>query len=54
MTAIDSMDVVANLDFDEEDAVCKNSDDGPDNSLPGIQKKYIEAVQKQVKEFEAG
>ena len=41
VTAIDSMDVVANLDFDKEDAVRKNSDDGPNDSLPDISKSIL-------------
>jgi len=49
-TDVDSMDVVENLDFDEEEAIHEKSDDCPDNLLPGIQQRYIEAVQKRVKQ----
>jgi len=43
-----SADVVANLDFDEEEAGKKKSDDSPDDLLPGIQQKYVEAIQKRL------
>ena len=48
LTAVDSTDVVDNLDLDEEQASHEKSDDCPDNLLLGIQQKYIEAVQKRV------
>ena len=53
VTVTDSMDVIEkldfDLDFDDEEASRNNSDDCPDDLLPGIHQKYVDAIQKRVK-----
>ena len=45
---IDPADAIADLDYNEEEAKEKDSDDFEDDNLPGIQQQYVAAVQKQV------
>lgn len=48
VSEIESGDVTANLDFDDEAASKKGSDDCSDDKLPGIQQAYVEAIQKRL------
>jgi hypothetical protein len=41
-------DATANLDYDEEEAKKKGSDDFDDDNAPGVQQQYVAAIQKQV------
>jgi len=51
VTNVDSEDIVAALDFDEKMAsASRKSDEGADEELPGIQQRYVKAIQKRVQE----
>jgi hypothetical protein len=45
---VNPADATANLDYDEDEAKKKGSDDFEDDTTPGIQQRYVAAIQKQV------
>ena len=45
---IDPANAIAELDYSEEEATKKHSDDFEDDTIPGIQQRYVAAVQKRV------
>lgn len=45
---IDPANAIAELDYSEEEATQKQSDDFEDDTIPGIQQQYVAAVQKRV------
>ena len=47
-TVINPPNIEPNLDYDEDEAAKKESDDSLDGKQPGIQQTYVEAVQKRV------
>ena len=45
---VNPADATANLDYDEDEAKKKGSNDFDDDTAPGIQQRYVKAIQKQL------
>ncbi len=45
---VNPADATANLDYDEDEAQKKGSDDFDDDTTTGVQQRYVAAIQKQV------